>query len=272
MGLRRKEDLRPLGLVTAYWICLGLAYFNPQFRHPAILIAACVLSFLNAVVIHNEMHVPIFRSRPLRSVFRALLSFGNLYPASANIPSHNRVHHRFEDDGLPDWAEPNATNLSFPLLTLIHFPNVVGPRTFKGVSRFCRRLSSRRFTLQYRFELLFALGLTAILLAFDFWPALLFVVVPQLFGARWILRINLLQHEGTDKDSEFNHSRNFMGRVFNWFMMNNGFHAVHHKHPSLHWSELPAAHARLMQPVDPRLEEPSFFMYLARDHIVGRRP
>jgi len=263
--LRHPADRRSLLLVTAYQLTLFGPLFVPELRNGLMLIAACGLSFLNAVVIHNVMHLPMFTSAKAEAALRAILSFGNLYPASANIPAHNRVHHRFEDDGLPDWAAPEHVRLPHPALSLLHFPNVIGPRTFEGVSRFARRSARAEFRRQYRFELGFAVGLTAALLAFDFWGALLFVLVPQLFGARWILRINLLQHAGTDPTSQWAHSRNFVGRLLNWLMMNNGYHTIHHAQPALHWSELQQAHQEQASPhVDHRWQELSLLAYLYR--------
>ena len=269
--LKHRADLRQIGTVALYQTLLGLMFFVPECRNVFFLAAACALSFLNAVVIHNVMHDPPFESGALNTLFRWIISFGNLYPASSNIPAHNLVHHRFDDDGLPDWASPDHVELPHPLLTLIHFPNVVGPNTFAGVTRFARRKGKAQFKSRYTAELIFAFGLTILLLVLDFWTALLFIVVPQLFGARWILRINLIQHLGTRPESEHDHSRNFVGRAFNWIMMNNGYHTIHHDNPSRHWSELAEAHEKEVKPfIDPRLDQPSMFGWLARTFLLGR--
>ncbi len=123
------------------------------------------------------------------------------------------------------------------LANLVHFPNVAGPRTFNGVTRWAKTTKQEGFERQYRIELLFAFGLTGLLMVLDFWTTLFFVCVPQLYGARCILRINILQHDGADISSEWNHSRNFVGRAFNWIMCNNGYHTIHHNRAGLHWSE-----------------------------------
>jgi fatty acid desaturase len=150
-----------------------------------------------------------------------------------------------------------------PLLSLIHFPNVVGPETFAGVDRYAARRGRTIFKRRYQRELALALAVTAFFLWRDLWTGLLFLVVPQLWGARSILRINLIQHGGTDPSSA-DHSRSFVGRAFNFIMMNNGYHAIHHDRPGLHWSELAAAH----QPGT--LDEPSMLRYLVRAFVRGR--
>ena len=86
----------------------SVRYLVPACRNVVVLGAACYFSFLNAVVIHNHLHQGIFHSRRLNMVWRCVLSFGSLYPASANIPSHNLVHHHFDDEGQPDWAAPEG--------------------------------------------------------------------------------------------------------------------------------------------------------------------
>ncbi len=275
--VRHRSEWRQVGIVAVYQAVMLSLVFVPAVRElPLVLVlvlvvAAFMLSFLNAVVIHNHLHRGIFHSHRLNMVWRCILSFGALYPASANIPSHNLVHHHFADDGQPDWADPQHVRFRWDLLNLIHFPNIAGPNTFAGVGRWMATAKQRSFARQYITDLVVAFGLTGALLLYDFWPALCFVVLPQLYGARCILRINLIQHDGTDTTSEWNHSRNFVGRLFNWIMCNNGYHTIHHNRAGLHWSELATAHDREVAPrIDPRLDEPSLFLYLLRRYGLFR--
>jgi fatty acid desaturase len=266
--LKHGAERRQLGIVATYLALLGAMVFVPACRNVLFLAAACFFSFLNAVVIHNHLHQGIFESRRLNMIFRAVLSFGALYPASANIPSHNLVHHHFDDDGQPDWAAPENVDFEWNLLNLVHFPNVAGPNTFAGVSRWKAVANRTEFGRQYLLENLFAFGLTTLLFVHDFWTTLFFVAIPQLYGARCILRINLIQHDGCDVTSDWNHSRNFVGRAFNWIMCNNGYHTIHHNRAGMHWSELAEAHAREVVPrIDASLDEPSMVRYLLRTYV-----
>jgi fatty acid desaturase len=268
--LKHPAEGRQIGIVLVYLGLLGSMEFVPACRNVVFLGAACLLSFLNAVVIHNHLHQGLFESRRLNMLWRGVLSFGALYPASANIPSHNLVHHHFDDDGQPDWAAPDIVDFKWNLLNLVHFPNVAGPNTFAGVSLWKNVGGRAEFRRQYLFENVFAFGLTAILFVHDFWTTLFFVVIPQLYGARCILRINLIQHDGCDVSSDWNHSRNFVGRAFNWIMCNNGYHTIHHNRAGLHWSELKAAHDREVVPrIDPALDEPSMVLYLLRTYVFN---
>ncbi|MFK7990163.1 MAG: fatty acid desaturase [Sandaracinaceae bacterium] len=268
--LHNVADYRQLWIVGTYWSLLFSMYFVEECRNIVFLLAAGYFSFLNAVVIHNHMHKGIFKQKRVNRVFRAILSFGALYPASANIASHNLVHHHFDDDGQPDWAAPNNTRFRWHLLNLLHFPNVVGPNTFNGVSRWALTTRQRDFRRQYMIEQAFAFGLTGALLVWDFWGGLFFIVLPQLWGARGILRINLIQHDGCDISSEWNHSRNFVGRGFNWVMCNNGYHTIHHNRAGLHWSVLAEVHDRECGPrTDASLNERSMILYLLRTFLFN---
>jgi fatty acid desaturase len=266
--LKHPKEWRQIAIVAAYLSLLTSMELVPACRNIAFLGAACLLSFLNSVVIHNHLHQGIFESRRLNMIFRAVLSFGALYPASANIPSHNLVHHHFDDDGQPDWAAPENVDFKWNLLNLVHFPNVAGPNTFAGVSHWKALWNRGEFRHQYLFETVFAFGLAGLLFVHDFWTTLFFVAIPQLYGARCILRINLIQHDGCDVASDWNHSRNFVGRAFNWVMCNNGYHTIHHNRAGLHWSELADAHGREVVPrIDPTLDEPSMIGYLLRTYV-----
>jgi hypothetical protein len=82
-----------------------------------------------------------------------------------------------------------------------------------------------------------------------------------------------VQHDGCDADSKYNHSRNFHGRLFNWFICDNGYHTGHHNRPAVHWSRGRAAHLNdVVHHMDPALDEPSLVRYLWRAFIwPGRR-
>jgi len=268
LGVRHASDVRQVATLTIYFALLAAMYVVPACRNVPVFVAACAYSFLSAVVGHNTLHQSMFEAKWRNTAVRYLLSFGGLFPISAVIPAHNLVHHHFEDDGQPDWASPVHVRFEWNLLNLLHFPNVAGPLTFNGVTRWAAIRGRRGFRRQYTRELVFAFGLTGLLLLHDFWTGLFFVVLPQLWGARSFLRINIIQHDGCDLASELDHSRNFVGKTFNWFMLNNGFHTVHHNRAGMHFETLADLHAKEIAPrIDARLDEPSMALYLARTYL-----
>lgn len=268
--VRHPAEWRQIGIVATYWALLFSMYFVPACRNALFFLGACYFSFLNSVVIHNHMHAGVFHSRRLNMLFRCVLSFGALYPASTNVSAHNLVHHHFEDEGQPDWAAPEHVSFKWNLLNILHFPNVAGPNTFSGLQRWQAVGNRGAFRRQLLVEQVFAFGLTLALLAYDFWGALFFIVLPQLWGARGILRINIIQHDQCDTSTEWNHSRNFVGRAFNWIMCNNGYHTIHHNRAGVHWSELHEWHAREVVPrIHPSLDEKSMVWYLFRTYVLN---
>ncbi len=73
---------------------------------------------------------------------------------------------------------------------------------------------------------------------------------------RWsMIFINYIQHVHCDPWSEHNHSRNFVSKLGNFLVFNNGYHTAHHESAGLHWSKLPAAHAKIAHLIDPALNQ-----------------
>jgi len=95
------------------------------------------------------------------------------------------------------------------------------------------------------------------------------VVVPQAFGVIAMIATGYPQHHQADPNSDWAHSRDFVGRLNNWLHFNHGYHTVHHVDRSLHWSEWPAAHALIADRLDPRLVEASLPGYLLRTFVVA---
>ena len=84
-----------------------------------------------------------------------------------------------------------------------------------------------------------------------------------------MLVFNYLQHVHADEEAPWNHSRNFTGRLLNFFLFNNGYHTIHHLKPGLHWSATPAAHRQIAHHITPALNERSFVWYLVRTYFLG---
>jgi beta-carotene hydroxylase len=88
--------------------------------------------------------------------------------------------------------------------------------------------------------------------------------------ANWsMIFINYIQHVHADPWSEHNHSRNFVSKLGNWMVFNNGYHTAHHESAGLHWTKLPEAHAKVAHFIDPALKEPSIFGYCMRAYLLG---
>lgn len=269
MRLKHEKDGRQLFIVGVYLTLVGSMYFVPAARNPLCFGLALLFSFWAMTVNHNVIHSSLFESRAMNRAFRLVLSFCALFPVTSVIPSHNLVHHQFDDDGQPDWAASESVRFRWNLLNLLHFPNVVGPVTFAGTQAWLNVMGRGDYRRQSNLESAVAFGVTALLLVNDFWAGLFYVVFPQLFGARWFLRVNIIQHDGCDTSTEWNHSRNFTSPLLNWVSVNAGYHTIHHNRAGLHWSELATQHEREVAPrIHPALVEKSLVWYLVRTYLL----
>jgi len=107
-------------------------------------------------------------------------------------------------------------------------------------------------------------GLRRGLLVWTFATAL-----PALFALWTIMLFNYVQHVHTDPWSAHNHSRTFDGRLLNYLLFNNGLHTAHHEGASTHWSELPAAYAKIKEQIHPELRESNFWWWVFRQYFLA---
>src|SRR5882762_907619 len=103
----------------------------------------------------------------------------------------------------------------------------------------------------------------------DWRKSLLYVVIPQQVALFTVMIFNYIQHVHADEESDFDHSRNFVSRFTNFMMFNNGYHTAHHNKASVHWSQLPQAHARIAHLIAPHLNEPMILTYLVKTYIIA---
>lgn len=276
--LRHRADVRTLaaiaawfGLVAVQWVTAPRA---PWLAVPLVA-ATCAAGFLGGVVTHNALHCPVFHRPALNRAFSVVLSLVYGHPASAFLPGHNLSHHRYTESRR-DVMRTSKVRFRWHLLNLLFFHVTVGGDLLRAEWRYARAARHRdrvwfRQLLLESAVLAVALGALAVA---DWRKLVAYVLVPHAYTAWGIVTMNLLQHDGCDPASTWNHSRNFTGRWINWWTFNNGFHTLHHARPGLHWSLLPDEHARAVGPhIHPALEQPSLLAYLWRTYFLpaGRR-
>jgi fatty acid desaturase len=262
--------------VAAYFLALGGAWSLPPGRPlymGGAVVLLCWLSWINAVITHNVVHSPLWRSRPLNRVTRAVLSLTYGFSVNEYVPGHNLSHHRFVQQRR-DVMRTTKVRLSWNLPNLVlFFPSVAFDvmRANAKYVAYAKRARPRWYS-ERNVQTVLTWAVKIAFLVLDWKKALLFVFLPHL-GAVWgVTTVNYLWHDGADVDHPYNHSRNFVGKLFNWFHFNNGFHGMHHLQPGLHWSLLPQKHAELIAPhIHPALEQKSFAMYLLRAFVLQPR-
>jgi fatty acid desaturase len=265
--LRFQADRRAVAFVCAYFATFAVLWIWAPRNAGAMAAGAVVLASLSwfcAVITHNVVHSPVWHSRLANRVTQVALSLSYGFAVSDYVPGHNLSHHRYMQQRR-DVMRTSKVRLPWNALNLAMFFFAVAPDIIRSNANFLQTESGKNvhFRRQRTLEVIVVWSVKALFVWLDWRRALAFVILPHLWAVWSITSVNYLQHDGCDPDHPYNHSRNFVGRVFNWFHFNNGFHGMHHIEPGLHWSLLPAAHASQVHPhIHPALEQKSLAVYL----------
>lgn len=241
----------------------------PEFHWVPFLLACLGGVFVTSMV-HNHVHVNIFKVTALNVLYDYWLTIFYGYAVFAWISTHNKNHHVYnnrEGDFAPSYIVSEKNNL----FTFLSYPAVSGSVQQKVNFDYLKHLwhSDRQRCLYYISQFVVLLAVTIGALVIDWKKGLLYVVVPQQISLNMVLLFNYLQHIQCDEESKFNHSRNIVSPVMNFFMFNNGYHTVHHQKPLAHWSELKDLHAKIAHRMDPRLSERSFVWMIIRMYLLA---
>jgi fatty acid desaturase len=221
-------------------------------------------------MVHNQGHVKMFKGAPLNVLYEYWLTMIYGYPVFAWIPTHNMNHHVYNNKK-GDFAPPFIISEKNNLFTLLSYPMVSGSVQQKVVFKYLKdlRYSNPRIALYYCSQFVFLLGVILLAFMLDWKKALLHVLIPQQIALNVVLIFNYIQHIHCDEESKFNHSRNILSPVMNFFLFNNGYHTVHHMKPLAHWSGLKNQHEKIAHQVDPRLNEVSFVWMMIRTYLLA---
>lgn len=278
MGPRRRSDLR-----TLLWAAAMPVVVAVQYARPALIVYLWPLAFYMAlsagVIAHNHNHCPTFHSRRMNRIFGTWLSLFYGYPTFAWIPTHNLNHHKFVNgpgDATITWRHTHRHN-ALTAFTYFFVSSYWQSGPIKAYIRKARAENPglyRHILTQYGIWigtaiacLVAAIGLHGARAGVVVW--LTATVAPAFFALWTIMLFNYEQHVHADPSSEHNHSRSWTGRLVNFLLFNNGFHAAHHENPGLHWSELPRAHAALAPHIDPALVEGGMLWYFVKCYLLA---
>jgi len=276
--LRYSADWRVILFVGIYYVMAFYGYLN--FHELSwgvmipLLIATSIFSFITATITHNIVHAPVFKSRFLNKIWQIIMTNAYGHPVSAFVPGHNLSHH-LHTQTRRDVMRTQKARFKWNLLNQVFFAAIVAGDISKADMAYTKSMYKEKpaWFRQWVAEWASFLLLNGVLLYLDWRAWLVFIQIPHWFAAWGIVGINFVQHDGADQDHPYNHSRNLVGPVINWFVFNNGFHAIHHEQPGLHWSLLPAAHNERIKPhVHPNLDVPNFATYCFKAYIYpGKR-
>lgn len=256
-----------LYMVVTTWV--AIAHWMHGTFSPLLFAAALLLSFAVSAMNHNHSHRPIWRCALLNRASDLWFTVFQGHPGYVFEPMHVDNHHRFHN-GAGDVTRTDRFRSGNDLFGLVVHPfEFAAAASPKVVARLREMARDRPRALAgiyiHYLALVVADGIT---LWLDWRAALYVVLMPQGAAMFWLLASNYLQHAHTDGDSEFNHSRNFLGLI-NPLVFNVGYHTAHHFQPECHWSELPAVHKAITPRVASALNEPSFAGYMFRVFLLA---
>lgn len=272
--LRYTADLRSLLFLFITFALLVLLWQYGQEMTTGVWVFFFSWQLLMAVIVstivHNHQHLAMWTNKWLNILTDNILTVAYGFPVFAWIPTHNSNHHVHVNKE-PDYTKTYMVSEKNNLLTLLTYPSLSGYKQQGAIGKYLKDIL-KRDKRKFRFHILQIVVLIswiAIALFIDWKKALLYVVIPQQVSLFTVLIFNYIQHIHSDEESEFNHSRNMTGRLLNFFLLNNGLHTVHHMSPGTHWSNLREKHNKIVDKIDPRLNESNFAWYLLRVYILG---
>ncbi|MGH7437873.1 MAG: fatty acid desaturase family protein [Polyangiaceae bacterium] len=277
--LRNKADWRTVLWAFVFFPAVGFApYVEPRLI-PWLLPVSLYFGFCAGVFSHNQNHCPTFATKGMNAFYAAWLSVFYLFPTYAWIPTHNLNHHKYVNkagDATITWRYTKkntwltASTYYFvsaywqgPLLTEYRAKaRVNNPALYRQIMVQTGTVAGAHVALLALAIALYGIKMGALVYFFGFFASSLF--------ANWsMIFINYIQHVHADPWSEHNHSRNFVSKLGNFLVFNNGYHAAHHEAAGLHWSKLAEAHAKIAHLIDPELNQASIFGYIVKAYVLG---
>ena len=279
MGLKYAADYR-----TLLWtLVLTPGLVAVQYARPDLIPYLSWLSFYFAVscgvIAHNHLHVPSFKSKAANELFGNWISIFYGYPTFAWIPTHNLNHHKWVNkpgDATITWRFTNRHNVlvaatyffvssyyqSEPIKTFIRKAKERNPSLY-------RRIITQYFVVfgSHAVMLSLAVALHGVQTGVFVWAFTM--GLPALFSLWTIMLFNYEQHVHTDPWSKKNHSRNFVGKLLNFLLFNNGLHTAHHENAGLHWSLLRESHATFEHEIHPELKQRSVWWYWFKQYFLA---
>lgn len=284
LGMRQAADVRTLGLNSLYFIFTACAWVSHDYTGTLGMlfwIAVCAWwGFIGACTVHNTMHCKVFKDSWHNKMWQAALSLTYGHPVSSYVPGHNLSHHKYTQRP-KDIMRTTKLKYKWHLLNGLFFQQHVAGAVMVNDLKYSvvqSKINPTFFQNIIR-EFTVVLSVQLVLGLMDWRRMLLYFWVPHLFAQWAIVSINIVQHDGCDNTSNgevtsgdkvknMNLARNLTSPILNWFLLNNGYHTIHHIYPNMHWSHYPDAHQKIVVPyMDKRLDQPCLTTYIFKTFV-----
>ncbi|MFZ5757300.1 MAG: fatty acid desaturase family protein [Pseudomonadota bacterium] len=254
---RHRADI-PAALFVLAVFALQLTVFF-LVEDPVDAIGWVVLLMLAQVscgaICHNHHHVNIFTWRPLNRALEVVM-----YLQTGTSPFSWTIHHNIghHHEYLDPQRDPSAwLHADGRPMSRIYYDLVNAAQIYPKIWNIGRQ-HPVLFTRFKRWFLISNLVLLGFFLV-DPLMTLIVFIVPMLILLVLLLDNTFLQHSGLALDDHLVASRSVENRLYNLTSWNLGYHVAHHMQPGIHWTELPALHARIRAQIPPHLITTSLF-------------
>lgn len=269
--LNFKKDWRSVifTLVCLFMLLIPF-WLEIPYEYIAIwLIFSSLFCFNVCIINHNHVHTATFAHPLLNKLFGILLTLAKGHTSAGVILAHNHNHHIY-NGSKNDWIRPQLAGNGPGLFRLTKFIFNSLITMAKEKRKVEKTLLPKQVRQQLFLERNILILFILLLIYIDISTFLIFVVAPWIVSIVMLIGVNLLQHDQCSPGSKYNHSRNFIGRLGNWFFFNNGYHTAHHMDPGVHWSELPTLHNnKISQHIDKKLEKKSILLFLISHYLIA---
>lgn len=214
---------------------------------------------------HHHQHVHTFRSTPLNRLLEVSYALHTGMTTNAWLLHHVLGHHlNFLDQERDEsrWKRRDGSAMGMLEYTVVTALTAY-PRAYR-VGR--RHPAHQREFLVY--SALTALLVGALVYANPLAGLLLFVM-PMITSLLYTAWVTYDHHAGLDTDDHTHASYNIMNRWFNRLTGNLGYHTAHHHRQGVHWSKLPAIHAKIEHQIPAHLFRKSTFDSVLPKSEVG---
>lgn len=240
---RHRADIAAFLLVAAVFTVQLWAFFtfdNP-WQLAGLVALLMVVQVSCGAVCHNHHHVSVFTKPALNRIFEVVMYLQTGTSPLSWTLHHNIGHHGdyLDQDRDPSrWQEPDGRTMS---RIKYDFYNafLIYPEIWK--------IGREHPVLFTRFKRWFLVGNLALLgfVAVNPVNAFIVFVFPMVFMLVALLDNTYQQHSGLCTKSDYLASRNVEHPLYNLTSWNLGYHTAHHIWPGVHWTQLPALHARI---------------------------
>lgn len=248
---KNSADRIPVTLILALSAIDFLVYFS--ISNPYVLgIYFYVLIIPKSQICawnHHHQHTPTFKFTPLNRILEFFYALHTGVTTNLWVLHHVYGHHMNYLDQAKDesrWKRKDGSQmgeLEYSLaVTLTAYP-----RGFKVGKDYPKERSA--FVL---FSLI-TFCIVAGLIAYRPVPGLLVFGLPMVMGLFMTAWATYEHHAGLDTDSHFEASYNNLNPWFNRLTGNLGYHTAHHYKQGIHWSKLPALHAKIADKIPDHL-------------------